>query len=190
MFAITTILALIGVIVGIGCYFSKSKYEASITEFFKDPETVPVEISELEEEFYRIEELKDNLEEIRRNISNLDIPTPESVSYYDDAQSILNKLSSYFEEHSLATVGTEQIILSLLPTSQIGQSLQAMAEVLPQNLGHAIFGNALESVKDNIWSIPTMDGLEKFIMVWYILIIIRCCLLQRRWNITKYQMRY
>ena len=163
MFAITTILALIGVIVGIGCYFSKSKYEASITEFFKDPETVPVEISELEEEFYRIEELKDNLEEIRRNISNLDIPTPESVSYYDDTQSILNKLSNYFEEHSLATVGTEQIILSLLPTSQIGQSLQAMAEVLPQNLGHAIFGNALESVKDNIWSIPTMDGLEKFI---------------------------
>ena len=163
MFAITTILALIGVIVGIGCYFSKSKYEASITEFFKDPETVPVEISELEEEFYRIEELKDNLEEIRRNISNLDIPTPESVSYYDDTQSILNNLSNYFEEHSLATVGTEQIILSLLPTSQIGQSLQAMAEVLPQNLGHAIFGNALESVKDNIWSIPTMDGLEKFI---------------------------
>ena len=163
MFAITTILALIGVIVGIGCYFSKSKYEASITEFFKDPETVPVEISELEEEFYRIEELKDNLEEIRRNISNLDIPTPESVSYYDDTQSILNKLSNYFEEHSLATVGTEQVILSLLPTSQIGQSLQAMAEVLPQNLGHAIFGNALESVKDNIWSIPTMDGLEKFI---------------------------
>lgn len=163
MFAITTILALIGVIVGIGCYFSKSKYEASITEFFKDHETVPVEISELEEEFYRIEELKDNLEEIRRNISNLDIPTPKSVSYYDDTQSILNNLSSYFEEHSLATVGTEQIILSLLPTSQIGQSLQAMAEVLPQNLGHAIFGNALESVKDNIWSVPTMDGLEKFI---------------------------
>lgn len=163
MFAITTILALIGAIVGIGCYFSKSKYEASITEFFKDHETVPVEISELEEEFYRIEELKDNLEEIRRNISNLDIPTPKSVSYYDDTQSILNNLSSYFEEHSLATVGTEQIILSLLPTSQIGQSLQAMAEVLPQNLGHAIFGNALESVKDNIWSIPTMDGLEKFI---------------------------
>ena len=71
----------------------------------------------------------------------------ESVSYYDDTQSVLNKLSSFFEEHSLATVGTEQIILSLLPTSLIGQSLQAMAEVLAQNLGHAIFGNALESVK-------------------------------------------
>ena len=163
MFATITVLALIGIIVGTGCYLSKRKYEASINEFFKHKETISVETSELEDEFDRIEELKDNLEEVRINVENLEIPTPESVSSYDDTQSVLNKLSNYFEEHSLATVGTEQVILSLLPTSQIGQSLQAMAEVLPQNLGHAIFGNALESVKDNIWSIPTMDGLEKFI---------------------------
>lgn len=163
MCTIATILALIGVTVGTGVYLSKRKYERTINEFFNKTETIPVETSELEDEFDRIEELKDNLEEVRKNVENLDIPTPESVSSYDDTQSVLNKLSSYFEEHSLATVGTEQVILSLLPTSQIGQSLQAMAEVLPQNLGHAIFGNALESVKDNIWSIPTMDGLEKFI---------------------------
>ena len=163
MCTIATILALIGVTVGTGVYLSKRKYERTINEFFNKTETIPVETSELEDEFDRIEELKDNLEEVRKNVENLDIPTPEYVSSYDDTQSVLNKLSSYFEDHSLATVGTEQVILSLLPTSQIGQSLQAMAEVLPQNLGHAIFGNALESVKDNIWSIPTMDGLEKFI---------------------------
>lgn len=163
MFILISTISIIALGICTGCYFSKRKFERSINEFFNKAETIPVETSELEEEFDRIEELKDNLEEVRRNIENLDIPTPESVSSYDDTQSVLNKLSSYFEEHSLATVGTEQVILSLLPTSQIGQSLQAMAEVLPQNLGHAIFGNALESVKDNIWSIPTMDGLEKFI---------------------------
>lgn len=163
MFTIATILALIGVIVGTGVYLSKRKYGRTINEFFNKAETVPVEVSELEEEFDRIEELKDNLEGIRRNIENLDIPTPKSVSYYDDTQSVLNKLSSYFEEHSLATVGIEQGILSLLPTSQIGQSLQAMAEVLPPNLGHAILGNAFETVKDNVWNIPTLDGLEKFV---------------------------
>lgn len=163
MFILISTISIIALGICTGCYFSKRKFERSINEFFNKAETIPVETSELEEEFDRIEELKDNLEEVRRNIENLDIPTPESVSSYDDTQSVLNKLSSYFEEYSLATVGTEQVILSLLPTSQIGQSLQAMAEVLPQNLGHAIFGNALESVKDNIWSIPTMDGLEKFI---------------------------
>lgn len=163
MFILISTISIIALGICTGCYFSKRKFERSINEFFNKAETIPVETSELEEEFDRIEELKDNLEEVRRNIENLDILTPESVSSYDDTQSVLNKLSSYFEEHSLATVGTEQVILSLLPTSQIGQSLQAMAEVLPQNLGHAIFGNALESVKDNIWSIPTMDGLEKFI---------------------------
>lgn len=157
------LISIIALGICIGCYYSKRKYEDSVKGLFNNTETVSVETSEFEDEFDRIEELKDNLEEVRINVENLDIPTPESVSSYDDTQSVLNKLSSYFEEHSLATVGTEQVILSLLPTSQIGQSLQAMAEVLPQNLGHAIFGNALESVKDNIWSIPTMDGLEKFI---------------------------
>lgn len=38
-----------------------------------------------------------------------------------------------------------------------------MAEVLPSNLGQAIFGNALTSIKDNIGSIPTYDGLGRFI---------------------------
>lgn len=144
-------------------YFSKRKYERSINEFFNEVETIPVETAELDDEFDRIEKLKDNLEEICWNIEKLDIPIPESISYYDDTQSVLNKLSSYFEKHSSATVGTEQVILSLLPTSQIGQSMQAMAEVLPPNLGHAIFGNALETIKDNIGSIPTTDGLERFI---------------------------
>lgn len=51
----------------------------------------------------------------------------------------------------------------MLPISQIGQSIQAMAEVLPSNLGQAIFGNALTSIKDNIGSIPTYDGLGRFI---------------------------
>ena len=163
MFILISTISLIALGICTGCYFSKRKFERSINEFFNKAEIIPVETSELEDEFDRIEELKDNLEEVRINVENLEIPTPESVSSYDDTQSVLNKLSSYFAEHSLATVGPEQVILSLLPTSQIGQSLQAIAEVLPQNLGHAIFGNALESVKDNIWSIPTMDGLEKFI---------------------------
>ena len=139
MFILISTISIIALGICTGCYFSKRKFERSINEFFNKAEIIPVETSELEDEFDRIEELKVNLEEVRINVENLDIPTPEYVSSYDDTQSVLNKLSSYFEDHSLATVGTEQVILSLLPTSQIGQSLQAMAEVLPQNLGHAIW---------------------------------------------------
>lgn len=163
MIILISTLSFIALAIGTGCYVSKRRYDASLNNFLGDTENATIDATDLEEEFDRIKRLQENLEEVRENIDILDIPTPESVSFYDDTQTTLNKLSSYFEEHSLATVGTEQLILSLLPTSQIGQSIQAIAEVLPSNLGHAIFGNALTSLKDNIGSIPTYDGLGRFI---------------------------
>lgn len=163
MIILISSLSIIALAIGIGCYMSKRRYDESLNNFLDDTEKVQLYTTDLEEEFDRIEELQENLREIRDNVDDLDIPTPESVSFYDDTQTTLNKLSSYFEEHSLATVGTEQLILSVLPISQIGQSIQAMAEVLPSNLGQAIFGNALTSIKDNIGSIPTYDGLGRFI---------------------------
>ena len=163
MSILISILSIIVLVIGTGCYVSKRRYEESFNTYFGDTENVPIDTADLEEEFNRIERLQANLEEVRENINNLDIPTPETFSFYDDTQTTLNKLSNYFEKHSLATAGTEQLILSLLPISQIGQSIQAMAEVLPSNLGRAIFGNALISIKDNIGSISTYDGLGRFI---------------------------
>lgn len=163
MIILISILSIIVLVIGTGCYVSKRRYEESFNTYFGDTENVPIDTADLEEEFNRIERLQANLEEVRENINNLDIPTPETFSFYDDTQTTLNKLSNYFEKHSLATAGTEQLILSLLPISQIGQSIQAMAEVLPSNLGRAIFGNALISIKDNIGSISTYDGLGRFI---------------------------
>lgn len=163
MIILISILSIIVLVIGTGCYVSKRRYEESFNTYFGDTENVPIDTADLEEEFNRIERLQANLEEVRENINNLDIPTPETFSFYDDTQTTLNKLSNYLEKHSLATAGTEQLILSLLPISQIGQSIQAMAEVLPSNLGRAIFGNALISIKDNIGSISTYDGLGRFI---------------------------
>lgn len=122
-----------------------------------------VDSDNFQTELDRIDELKNNLREVRSNLEDLDIPTPESVSYYDDAQSSLNKLSRFFEEHSSATVGTEQLILSLLPSSQLGESLHSLAQIVPPDVGHAVFGDALSALKDGVHSIPTVEFLHKFV---------------------------
>lgn len=148
---------------GTVCYLSKSRYDQRMNEFSSDRGSKSIDISDLKEEFDRIDELQSNLKEVRKNVENLDIPTPKSVSTNDDAQSSLNKLSSYFEKHSLATVGTEQVILSLLPTSQIGQSIQSMIDVLPNNLSQAIFGDAIGTIKDSVGSLASQEGVSRFI---------------------------
>ena len=156
-------LSVIFIGVGIGCYVSKKKYDRRIEELTSNSKGVTVYTSEFQEEIDRIGELKSNLREIRENVEELDIPIPESVSLYDDSQSSLNKLSKFFERHSLATVGTEQMILSILPSSQIGESLHSLAHVIPHDVGHAVFGDAFSTLKDGVHSIPTADFLHKFV---------------------------
>ena len=154
--------SIIAIGVGIGCYVSKSKFDKSITDLSSGSSDVIVDSDSLQTEIDRIDELKNNLREVKENVDALDIPTPESVSYYDDTQSSLNKLSRFFEEHSSATVGTEQLILSLLPSSQLGESLRSLAQIVPPDIGHAMFGDALSALKDGVHSIPTTDFLHRF----------------------------
>lgn len=150
--------------IGSACLHSKRKFESKVSTLLDSKNTDTfIDTDSLEEEFDRIEELQENLIEIRENIDNLDIPTPEYVYSYENSESSLNKLSQFFEEHSMATVGAEQFILSVLPISQIGQSLHAMGEVLPSNLGHEVFGSAISAIKDNTFSVMSSDGLERFV---------------------------
>lgn len=156
-------LSIIVISVGICCCISKAKYENSIVELSSDSIDCIIEVEDIQREIDRIDELKKNLREIRKNIDNLDIPTPESISSSDNAQSSLNKISCFFENHNIATVGTEQLILSLLPTSQLGESFRSLIHVIPPNVSHAIFGDALDTLKDGIHSIPTTEFLHRFI---------------------------
>lgn len=156
-------LSLTAIGVGIGCYVSKSKFDNSIKDLSFDSSDAEVDSDTLQSEIDRIEELKRNLREVRKNVEKLDIPTPESVSRYDDAHSSLNKMSRFFEEHLYATVGMEQMILSLLPSSQLGESLQSLAQIVPPDVGHAVFGDALSALKDGVHSIPTEEFLHRFV---------------------------
>lgn len=122
-----------------------------------------IDETQLIEEFDRIDRLKSNIEETLLNIKLLDVPCPGESSWYDDTEYTLDKLSTFFEEHNLAVAGTEQAILSLLPTSQIGQSLHALTEIIPQNIGSQIFGDAYASIKEGVSNIPTAEGFYKFI---------------------------
>ena len=144
------------------CIISKCRFDKSLSEIQDYDGQNEVDISHLDNEIDRIEELQNNLLDIKANIEELDIPTPESVSYYDTAQSSLNKISKFFEKHSLKSVGAEQFILSVLPTSQIGQSIRALTDALPSDITNAVFGDALHSIKDSIHSIPH-NGLERFV---------------------------
>lgn len=163
MIVVISSIVVIAIGAGAACLRSKRKFEDKVYSLLDSDDSIDiVDTSHLTDEFDRIDELQENIERIRMNIEQLDIPTPEYVSSFDDSGSSLNKLSKFFEEHSLATVATEQFILSLVPTSQIGQSLSAMAEVLPHNLGQAVLGDAISSIKDNVSTVISVDGLERF----------------------------
>lgn len=157
------IIVLSIVVIGVGCYVSRSKFENNINDLSFGISDATVDSEDLQDEIDRIEDLKSNFREVKRNVDALDIPTPESVSCYDDAQSSLNKLSRFFEEHSEATVGTEQLILSLMPSSQVGEALHSLAQILPPDVGNAVFGDALSALKDGVHSISTEEFLHKFV---------------------------
>lgn len=162
---ILIISSIVGIAFGVGavCLRLKRKFEDKVNNLVDSDDLIDlINTSNLEDEFGRIDELQESIKEIRNNIEQLEIPTPEDVASYDDAESSLNKLSNFFEKHSLATVGTEQFILSVIPTSQIAQSLYAMAEVLPSNLGQVVLDDAVSAIKDNVSSVVSADGLERF----------------------------
>lgn len=156
------VLLIVAIVIGIGCYMSKRKFDNRISELVLKPQK-DVNSNSLQSEIDRIKELKCNLREIRENVEKLDIPTPESVSSYDNVQSTLNKLSRFFEEHNSATVGTEQMILSILPSQQLRESLHSLARIVPPDIGQQIFGDAFSSLKDGVSSFGTAEFLHRFV---------------------------
>lgn len=159
MFIISISLVAIGIISG--CVISKRRFNQNLHDL-SNPDYCDIDTTVIDKEFDRIKELQSNILQVKNNIEHLDIPVPESMTHCDTAQSSLNKLSRFFEEHSLKSVGAEQVILSILPTSQISQSIHALSDALPPDIGEALFGGALQSIKDSIHSIP-QNGLERFI---------------------------
>jgi len=157
------VLSIVVIAVGLGSYMSKKIFDNRISELALTSESDCVYSDDLQSEIDRIEELKYNLREIRENVENLDIPTPDCISSYDNVQSTLNKLSRFFEEHNSATVGTEQMILSLLPSSQLGESLHSLAQIVPHDVGQVVFGEALSSLKDGVSSFGTAEFLHRFV---------------------------
>lgn len=132
--------------VGTGVFISKKRFDTNLADAEnKSTSTVGAEGS-LSHEIDRYEQLKLNLVKVKKNIDNLDIPTPEPLSSWDDADSSLNKLSKFFEKHSKSTAGTEAFILSILPVSQTGEALCAFARVAPDLLQGA-FSDSVAALK-------------------------------------------
>lgn len=119
-------------------------------------------IKSLTGELDRISILQTNFIEIEDKVNSLEVPIPDEASIFDSSQSSLNKISTYLEKHSLMLAGTEQLLLSLMPASQVNQSIKALLDTLPPDLLDSIFGDALSSIKDSISTLP-QEGLTRFV---------------------------
>lgn len=141
--------------IGIGISVSRNRFCNKISDAESKSMSTVAQNDSLVDEIGRYEQLKHNLIEVKENIEKLEIPIPEALTTFDDTDSSLNKLSSYFEKHSTATVGTEAFILSILPVSQTGEALCSFASVAPDLISDA-FSNSLSALKDGI----TVHGVE------------------------------
>ena len=117
----------------------------------------------IKKELIRIEKLKHNKKEIQINIQKLDIPSPEELTETDDMKSTLTKLSIFYEKHNVKIAGIENTILSLLPISQTGASLQALYHTLPPDLGEKLFADVWPNLQHGIHPDSISDFAEKFL---------------------------
>ena len=144
--------------VGIGIIISKKHFDNNISDA-KNTNSSPVAPNNtLNKEIGRYEQLKTNLVTVKNNVDRLNIPIPEPLTNWDDAESSLNKLSQFFEKYSKSTAGTEAFILSILPVSQTGEALCSFAEVLPGSLSSA-FTDSVNALKDAA-TIPGIDDIS------------------------------
>lgn len=160
MFYIAIILVL-SFVTG-GLVVSRSRFKSKVSQL-EYTDTQVVEEKPIATELQRIKQLQDNLKKAKDSADALKIPTPESLNLSDNREETLNKLSRFCEKHSIAQVGTEQVILSLLPSSQIGQAIISFAETLPPNLCLAVFGEAATSIKNSIASIGSEQFLHRLV---------------------------
>jgi len=96
--------------------------------------------------------IKKTLESAKEKVRSFSIPIPEELNYEDGLESSLNKISKFFEEHSLATVGSEQFILSVLDPEQLGQFFVSAAEVLGTGLSKTVAESA-SAIKSGVHGI-------------------------------------
>lgn len=144
--------------VGTGVFISKKLFDNNLSDA-KSNTTSSIGIDEsLIHEINRYEHLKLNLVKVKRNVEKLEIPTPEPLANWDDAESSLNKLSKFFEKHSKSSAGTEAFILSILPVSQTGEALCAFASVAPGLLQGA-FSDSVAALKEGA-TIPGVDNIH------------------------------
>ena len=148
---------------GVFVHSSRKKYEEAVSNMeMADDESVSVDVKMIEAEVDRVERLKDTLREARKNVDKIDIPVPESISYNDTTQSSLNKISRFSEKYSKGIAGTEQIVLSLLPTPETGQILLSFAATFPDQLGDAAH-SAIAAMKDAAYVPENMGELMSMV---------------------------
>lgn len=155
-------LILFCVFIAGGIFVSKLRFNKKVSKLRHD-DTCTVKEKPISDELSRIKQLQNNLITAKANAEALTIPVPERLRDDESREETLNKLSRFCEKHSLAQAGAEQLIMSLLPVSQIGSAISSLVDVLPGNLCHAVFGEGAASIKDGIASFGSGEFFTRFL---------------------------
>lgn len=140
------ILIVILIITLVCFYISYKNFKNNITDISYEIETTNKidnkEKANIKKEIDRYDNFKKSLNEVRQNVKALDIISPEELKSTDNMTTSLNKISVFFEKYNKETVGTEQLILSILPISQTGDCLMAFGSSIGEGLSSSFIEGA------------------------------------------------
>ena len=126
-----TIIALSGLIGGIGVVVSKKRYDNKIKAIISDKSiaiTSPnCEAVDFEKQTNIFTKFQSNLAKVESNIKEIDLPVAEKTSGNDNGDSAMEKINAFFQKHNLACAGVEAFILNALPHDQVIDSLNSAA---------------------------------------------------------------
>lgn len=129
---------------------SKRKFDTNL-KLISDQNLYNFEINpNITEEFDKLKSFPIIYKNTEAKIDRLRVPTIDSIPNSSSLQTKLKKLSDFSENYNKSFITAEQFILSVLPTSQIGESLHSIAQTLPPDLGHQLLGDFLEPIKEGL----------------------------------------
>jgi len=162
---VLTIIALSGLVGGIGVVISKKKYDNKIKAIISDKSiaiTSPnCEAVDFESQTNAFTKFQLNLAKVESNIKEIDLPIAEKPSSNDYGDSVMEKLNAFFQKHNLACAGVEAFILNALPHDQVINSVNSAASFVSGAVKDSLHHGA--NVLAEHWSFDNgHDVLEHF----------------------------
>ena len=160
-----TIIALSGLIGGIGVVVSKKRFDNKIKAIISDKSiaitSANCEAVDFESQTNAFTNFQSNLAKVETNIKEIDFPVADKTSSDDNGDTAMEKINAFFQKHNLACAGVEACILNALPHEQVINSLESAASFVSGAVKNSLLKGAEEFAKH--WTIENhADFMEHF----------------------------